>query len=434
MGGKFDLLGVELDLLELFMARKLSLADWAAKRFEANQLFTPSTPIKAADLFAGRQDQMFRIVDAVGERGRHVILYGERGVGKTSLSQITPYLIPTDPNRIRFFRVQCFPTDDFSSISKKIFNKIRLDFNIEDASVNRNLPQLSNEEVTPDDFIRELSCFNDNYVPIVVIDEFNELKNVDAPILMANTIKALSDEGINVTLVVVGVANNVNELIASHESIERCTEEVLMPRMTTEELRELIEKRLDQLGMTIESKAKWKVINLSKGLPQYVHGLGRQATFEAIKNSRLDITDQDSDIAIENLLIGSDETFKKSYEAATRSNQPGNLFRHVLTACALAKSDESGYFAPVWVRGPLSSITGRTVQISSFQSHLREFTEAKRGSILERIGEERTYRFRFRHPAMQPYIIMRGIREGIVDAQAKKILSLPEQDGSFFES
>ena len=72
------------------MARKATPTDWQAKRFEANQLFTPSTPINVADLFAGRQDQLSRIVDAVGERGRHVILYGERGVGKTSLSQITP--------------------------------------------------------------------------------------------------------------------------------------------------------------------------------------------------------------------------------------------------------------------------------------------------------------------------------------------------------
>lgn len=245
--------------------------------------------------------------------------------------------------------------------------------------------------------------------------------------LMANTVKALSDEGTNVTIVVVGVANNVNDLITGHESIERCTEEVLMPRMTTSELQELIGKRLGQVGMTIQGGAKWKIINLSKGLPQYVHGLGRQAAFEAIKHQRVNITEADSNVAIENLLAGSDQTFKETYEVATRSNQPGNLFRHVLTACALARSDESGYFAPVWVREPLSAIVGRSIHIANFQSHLKEFTEARRKSILERVGEERAYRFRFRHPAMQPYVIMRGIREGIVDENAKRALFSPEQ-------
>lgn len=80
-------------------ARKMELSDWAAKRFEANQLFTPSTPISVADLFAGRSSQIYRIIDAIGERGRHVILYGERGVGKTSLAQIIPHLVPTGTSK-----------------------------------------------------------------------------------------------------------------------------------------------------------------------------------------------------------------------------------------------------------------------------------------------------------------------------------------------
>jgi hypothetical protein len=249
--------------------------------------------------------------------------------------------------------------------------------------------------------------------------------------MIANVIKALSDEGTNVTLIIVGVADNVTELIASHESIERCTDEILIPRMNKDELKEVIEKRLSQLGMTISGDAKWKIINLSKGLPQYVHGLGKQAAFEAIKNKRLSISEDDTDKAIDNLLASSEQTFKESYSVATRSNQPGNLFRHVLTACALARSDESGYFTPTSVREPLSGILGKSMQIANFQTHLREFVEPRRGEVLQRIGEERTYRFRFRHPAMQPYVIMRGIREGIVDAAAKQALSSPEQPDLF---
>ena len=42
--------------------------------------------------------------------------------------------------------------------------------------------------------------------------------------LMANTLKALSDEGVNVTVVLVGVADNINELVGEHSSIIRCVE------------------------------------------------------------------------------------------------------------------------------------------------------------------------------------------------------------------
>lgn len=412
----------------------MELQDWASKRFEANQIFTPSTPISVADLFAGRSEQIFRIIDAIGERGRHIILYGERGVGKTSLSQITPYLVPVGLEQIRFVRIQCFPTDNFSSIARKIFKEVRFSVDHGDGvDTIYDVASLYPGEITPDDFIRELSVWNDNNIPIVAIDEFNEIRDQMAPLLMANTIKALSDSGTNVTLIIVGVANDVKQLITSHESIERCTEEILMPRMKTDELKDIIEKRVAQLGMTITGNAKWTIINLSKGLPQYVHSLGRQSCFEAIANRRLNITDADAEAAVQSLLASSDQTFKEAYDVATRSNQPGNLFKQVLTACALARSDESGYFAPGWIREPLSAIVDKQIDIANFQEHLKQFLTAKRGQILERVGEERAYRFRFRHPAMQPYVIMRGIRENIVDDKAKQALSSPEQ-GDLFPS
>ena len=78
----------------------------------------------------------------------------------------------------------------------------------------------------------------------------------------------------------------------------------------------------------------------------------------------------------------SDRTFADVYEAATRSAQPDNLLRHVLTACALAKVDESGYFRPAAIKEPLSGILGRQVEIANFQKHLKAFIEPKRKAIL----------------------------------------------------
>src|SRR5688500_1864113 len=101
--------------------RSLSFEDISAKKFEANQLFTPSAPIAVAELFAGRQEQAAKIVEAVGERGRHVIMYGERGVGKSSMAQIIPFFIPSDPRSVRHIRVQAFPGDTFSVIARRIF-------------------------------------------------------------------------------------------------------------------------------------------------------------------------------------------------------------------------------------------------------------------------------------------------------------------------
>jgi hypothetical protein len=240
----------------------------------------------------------------------------------------------------------------------------------------------------------------------------------------------MSDSGSNVTMIVVGVADNVIDLIGRHESIERCTEQILMPRMAVLERKEVLEKRLSQLEMSISGDAKWKIINLSRGLPAYVHALGKHAVFSALNQGRLDVIESDVDDAIIETLNASQQSLKDAYEIATRSNQARALFRHVLTACALARGDDSGWFVPAAVREPLSSILKRSVEISNFQNALRDFAE-NRGPILERTGESRAYRFRFVRPAMQPYVIMRGIQSGIVDEEARRALSSPEQPDLF---
>jgi energy-coupling factor transporter ATP-binding protein EcfA2 len=404
-----------------------------AKRFEANQLFTPSAPIAIAELFAGRQQQASKIVDAIGERGRHVFLYGERGVGKSSLAQIIPFFIPRRPQPIRHIRIQAFPGDTFSVVAKRVFSKIHFERNDEQGAGFYSVSELYPGEVTIDEFLAKMQIFKESEIPIVVIDEFNEIDDAETAVLVANIIKALSDDGSNVTVIIVGIADSVTELIGSHESIERCAEQILMPRMPVDERREVLDKRLGRLGMSISGDGKWKIINLSKGLPAYVHSLGKYAVFSALGERRLNIIEDDVDNAINEVLRASQQTIKDNYEAATRSNQVRARFRHVLSACALARVDDSGYFTPTAVKESLSKILRRNVEIANFQDMLRDFAE-KRGNILERTGEARSYRFRFASPAMQPYVIMRGIRDGIIDEAARQALSSPEQPELPFSS
>src|SRR5690349_7834560 len=100
--------------------------DWAALRFEATQLFTPSTPIDENDLFAGRGAQIHKMLQASMEKGKHIILFGERGVGKTSLARIFHGLFPSTLRHIFAIREQADPSDDFVSIWRKIFKDIHI--------------------------------------------------------------------------------------------------------------------------------------------------------------------------------------------------------------------------------------------------------------------------------------------------------------------
>ncbi len=152
---------------------------------------------------------------------------------------------------------------------------------------------------------------------------------------------------------------------------------------------------------------------------------------KAVDDLRDRITEEDVNTSIDEILRGSLQSLRNKYEEATASNQPGNLFKEILLACALARADDAGYFAPAAVREPLEKILGRPMSIAQYQNHLGDWHTTKRGSILQRTGDPRAYKFRFAEPTMQPYVLMKGIADGMVNEEARAILRFPAQGGLF---
>src|SRR5579859_1747540 len=83
--------------------------------FEVGRVFTPSSPISTLELFSGRQQEIRRISDAINSVGKHAIIYGDRGVGKTSLATILKALFTEHP-AIRVGKANCEPKDTFASV------------------------------------------------------------------------------------------------------------------------------------------------------------------------------------------------------------------------------------------------------------------------------------------------------------------------------
>jgi len=411
---------------------KMTPDDWRAKGYEAAALFSPAAPIDEKDLFAGRTEQIDKMLEAAWEKGKHAVLFGERGVGKTSLGRVFSAMFPNTLRHILAVREQVDPSDDFSSIWRKVFKDLRV--RAVDASSSSPHEPLAKDYpgiIQPDDIRREFQdIFSSNDIPIIIIDEFDKAReSSDTRIheLMANTIKHLSDYSVNATIILIGVADDVNDLIGEHPSITRCLEQIPMPRMSKAELREIIDKRVSLLGMKMHTDAYWKIIELSRGLPSYVHLLGLYSIQSAIKRQSLNISEEDVDTAIQRALEKSQESTQADYNAAIHSNRTDNLYRQVLLACALAKQDERGQFSPTAIIDPLSSIIGRQAKIDTFQQHLIKFIEKDRGSVLIRKGKERAFKFRFRDPMMQPYVIMRGIEERLIPQKALSALSFPAE-------
>jgi hypothetical protein len=330
-------------------------------------------------------------------------------------------------------REQADPSDTFVSIWQKVFKDIHVKSVRQGRAELTPISDFYAGTITPDDIRRELeSIFRVSDIPMIIIDEYDKIgdrKNANE--MMANTIKLLSDYGVNVTIILVGVADNVNDLIGEHPSLGRCVEQIPMPRMNISERREILNKIIPRLGMSIVEDAALKIIHLSRGLPAYVHSLGLYSTESAIQRKSLEITETDIDKAMKRVLERSQESIKDEYAKAIHSNRSDSLYREVLLACALADTDLEGRgtFAPLAVCRPLTAILrrDRLVKIDAFQQHLKKFITAERGSVLRRTGHERAYRFRFREPMMQPFVIMQGVEQELVDPSAIDALSFPLQ-------
>lgn len=382
------------------------------------RVFSPSAPVNKFNLFAGRPGQIKKVAQAVNTRGRHAIMYGDRGVGKTSLANILRELF-ADIHGLRVVKVNCVETDEFKNAWRKAMRQIPVIQESFEAASLQPLEASLEAHINDDGHfgpreVRSLleTVSQDDFELVVVFDEFDRLAS-DARDLFADLIKDLSDNSVNVTLILVGVARDVEQLIAGHASVDRCLMQIFLPPMNPHELRDILDKALATLGMTIDQDASELVISLSQGLPHYTHLLGQESAYAALNRDSARITREDVTVGIEQALENAQQTVMSDYHKAAQGQRKGTLFPQVLLACALAEADELGYFSSADVRTPLCAITKEDYDIPNFSQHLDKFSkDQSRGPVLEQWGKARRYRFRFRNPLLRPFIIMKGLRDG----------------------
>ena len=116
--------------------------------------------------------------------------------------------------------------------------------------------------------------------------------------LFADTIKALSDQLPNVTVVLIGVADDVDQLIADHQSIERALQLIHMPRMTEQEITEIVTRGLETARLAIERDALARLVEAVDGLPHYAHLYGQLSGRIALEDLRTRVRLRDVDEAV----------------------------------------------------------------------------------------------------------------------------------------
>jgi Cdc6-like AAA superfamily ATPase len=381
--------------------------------------FTPHKPVEFPEFFAGRQQLLYRGIDATHTEGLHVVIFGDRGTGKTSLARVLGVSLqePDDPKGLRAIVTSCNESDNYTSIWRKVFQEVevsqrQIGFIQEAVAPIVGRMEVADKIDDPNDvrfYVRSLS----NPV-VIVIDEYETVKDPATNRLMANTIKLFADTNVNATIVLVGVAESIDDLVAEHHSIARNLAQIQLTPMSESELVEIVQRGFKYAGLGWASGIDKGIARLSQGYPHYTHLLGLWAGRHALDGNRSEVIRDDLDTAIIDALENATGGVQQEYERAVASAHRVALFKEVLLACALAEKDPLGRFRTGDVRDPLHKITGKDYKTDAYQSHLAKFCEVNRGPVLKKTGTPRNYRWQFINPQLIPFVRLEGIRTGLL--------------------
>lgn len=371
-------------------------------------VFTPNMPIATKDFFFGRTTEVNALIGHLNTPGQHALLYGDRGVGKSSLANITSMLLELMGVK-EVFRKRCDSTDSFRTIVAGPLTACGINLKIVETERRRaeggeaglKIPGVSAGIHTQSDTTSvEQGLSNEIDSPgwvatvlgpkegLFVIDEVDVLQCSSDRHKLAELIKHLSDAGSKFKILLVGISETGADLIDGHPSVQRCLRETRLARMKDQELRLILERGEKHLKIRFTADAKRKIVALSSGYPHFTHLLALKAAEDAIGDGRTDISVSDIERATERAVGDSEGRLKRQYDDACRSTSTEN-YRRILCAAAVLGSEE---FRAGALREQYQRLFEVSIDQGTINNYLQRLVSPGDHTILRRIAKG-VYRF-----------------------------------------
>lgn len=368
-------------------------------------------------LFAGRNRQVSDLIEALHSDGACPIIYGDRGLGKTSLAVQAERIARGDTELLhayqktewsfdetsRFETVYLTCSDDtktFHGLLRRLTNLIlgqeaheghdvqlvdrtsRVRFSvkvIEAEQVRKYAPRLSDD--TRDLSIEE-SCIEllhhviaKSGHPLLVI--FDELDRVPDTRGLASFIKAYSSS--NLKFLLVGIAQNVSSLLSDHLSIERTGIAIRVPPMSEMDLINIVRRAqiyLRSNGIlrpSFTAEATRLLASLSGGFPWFVHVIGQDALLTAYNQGTSSVSVEDVIGTVHRLTKNRfAQKFADRYQQAVRGSEKRE---YVLRAYALCPTSD----LPI---AELNNLVKTRLSVGNPGYYRRQLSSPQYGSVL----------------------------------------------------
>ncbi len=274
-----------------------------AMRSKVRGAFSPSRPIVDSELYSGRTRLLRSLISAVEDSNMHVIIFGTRGIGKTS----TLHVLNAMARKARYIvhYGSCGQNVTFAELFGAVLSDIPLlfhqDYDPVASEVEEGLSfaDLYQDEPITVPLLSEAFTRISGTQVLVILDEFDRVEDGNVRRLVAELIKNLSDRAAPVQLVIAGVAQNIDEIVEHIPSIRRNILPIRVPNMEAAEVRELVGRGADRSGLRFADEARERIVALALGLPYIASLLAHHASLLALEARRKTITLADIDAAVE---------------------------------------------------------------------------------------------------------------------------------------
>jgi Cdc6-like AAA superfamily ATPase len=275
-------------------------------RMRLRNAFTPSQPVVDRRMFAGRTHVLSTMIGSIEDQRLHLVVYGERGIGKTSLM----HMLTDAAREARYIVVysSCGASSNFQEAFRAAAADIPLLYHsgfgptTEEAEAGSTLADLLPEDFSPRQFA-DLCVKLTGTRALIILDEFDRCESVEFRRDLAELIKFLSDRSVRVQIVIGGVAGDLAELVEHIPSIRRNILAVRVPLMTDDEMRQLVATGEAASGLTFDPSARDFIVSIARGWPYIASVVCHHAGLHAIDSARAVVLAEDVSAALEDALV-----------------------------------------------------------------------------------------------------------------------------------